>query len=105
VYFLYYNSRNESFRVVSMSEYGMVEFNAKTLQEVGNMSKLLKNVGHFEFGGPSHDASLVVQSNSSDFCVNCYYLIEVSSEDAASTVLVLHYLSSPVTLRENRVTR
>jgi hypothetical protein len=88
-----------------MAEYGMVEFNAQTTTNITNISDLIRNTRTWEFGGPSHDASLVVSNSSSYFCVECYYLIEVKSEDAASTVLVLHSVTSPVTLRENRVTR
>lgn len=40
VYFLYYNTRNESFRVISMADYGLVVFNAKQVPKNGNFDNL-----------------------------------------------------------------
>jgi hypothetical protein len=91
-----------------MSEFGEVEFNAKTIKpnEVGRISDVIKNLnGRFEFGGPSYTASLVVASGTPHFCGNCYYLIEVSSDAPASCLVVLHSISSPVAIRDNRVVR
>lgn len=108
IYFLYYNTRRESFRVVSQSDYGQVEFNAKTItnDQVASISQTIANVnGRWEFGGPTHNASLLVQDSSEYFCVNCYYLIEVTSASSASFILVLHSTTSPIPMRENRVTR
>lgn len=107
-YFIYYHNRADSFRVVSMAEYGQVEFNAKTLRidEISNISEVIKNLnGRYEFGGPSYSASLIVANGTPHFCANCYYLIEVSSESPASTFIILHSMSSPIAIRDNLVIR
>jgi hypothetical protein len=108
LYFLYYNTRKESFRVVAQSDYGQVGFNAKTItqDQVVNISSTIAGVnGRWEFGGPSHDASLLVLDSSQYFCTDCYYLIEVTSASSAAFIIVLHSINSPIPMRENRVTR
>lgn len=108
LYFLYYNTKNESFQVVSQSDYGQVEFNAKSItsDQVANISSTIARInGRWEFGGPSHDASLLVPSTNQYFCVDCYYLIEVTSQSSAAFIIVLHSLNSAIPMRENRVTR
>lgn len=108
IYFLYYNTRKESFRVVAQFDYGMVEFNAKTISndQAANITATIEKInGRWEFGGPSHDASLFVSTDNQYFCTECYYLIEVTSDSSAAFIVVLHSVSSPIPLRENRVTR
>jgi hypothetical protein len=87
---------------MSQSDYGMVEFNAKTITgaQVANISDTITNNNdRWEFGGPSHDMSLLVSTSNRAFCTDCYYLIEVTSESSASVLLILHTTSSPIPMR------
>lgn len=90
-----------------MADYGMVEFNGKHLPKNTSMDNLTGLIAdaRWEFGGPSHDRSMFVSSNDSRFCVECYYLIEMTSEAAASVGVVVHSQLSPIVMRENKVTR
>lgn len=51
-YFLYLNTRPESFRVVSMVEYGKVLIKAKSLKEIKNLSEVIAK-GRYEFAAES----------------------------------------------------
>jgi hypothetical protein len=58
-YFLYYHSRGESFRVVSMSEYGQVEIKAKSMKHLTNVSDVISN-DRYEFGGSNQGGALLI---------------------------------------------
>lgn len=110
VYFLYYNNRNESFRVVGMLDHGYISYraNALTNTNISDLAMILednKAMKHWEFAGATHDVSLIVDKANDYFCVDCYYLIEVSSEQAAFVTLLLHSNGSAIPLRENRYVR
>ena len=85
VYFLYFNSRNETFRVVAMVDHGFVSYRAKSMlnANLSDLSALVDKATkdtRWEFGETNHDISLTVSKDSTYFCVGCYYLIEVSTE-------------------------
>lgn len=101
---MYFNSRNESFRIVSMSEYGQVQIKAKSLKQLTDVSEVIKN-NRYEFGGAVQGGALLIPSSSPYFCTNCYFLFEISTVEAASTSLIVHSLQTPVSLRENRLLR
>ena len=110
VYFLYFNSRNESFRVVGMVDHGFVSYRAKSLQNqsLSDISAVVEDAKkglRWEFGEANHDISLTIDRDSAYFCVGCYYLIEVAAEQAASVTLLLHSKSSAIPLKENRYIR
>lgn len=87
-----------------MLDHGSLSFRAMSLVKA-NLSSLSKAIDEaskkeeWEYEEAHHDASLKIGQSSTDFCVNCYFLIEVKADVASSASLLIHNQDSPVLLR------
>lgn len=87
-----------------MAEYGQVLLKAKALKQLGNVSEVIKK-GRYEFVSNLEGSNLLISPSDRYFCTDCYYLISVSSSEPATTSILAHTLSTPISIRENRMVR
>lgn len=106
MYFIYYNSRPESFRVVPELNYGEVLFQALKFDRLNfqNVDELLDQTDkNYTFGGYSYDGSMKISKEDKMYCVDCYYLVSAKSYSKTSVSLIVHYLDSPIPIRSDKI--
>lgn len=106
IYLIYYNGRNESFRVLPQLNYGAVAFQALRFNKMDfhDVDELLDKAGkQYTFGGYSYDGSMKILKENSQYCSECYYLISAKSIFRTSVSLLVHYLDTPIPIRSDKL--